>query len=254
MRYAAVDVGTNSCRLLVADIEDNKLLPVHKQIVTTRVGEGVDKTGRINAEAMERTIMCLKEFCRQIEDWQAAKYHAIATSAVRGAENGREFIEAARTLSHMEIEIVSGETEAVLSYRGVKQGLCPDSSPLVVDLGGGSTEFICADEGFILSLPLGAVRATESQLTVVQINDLLHPIRESRNIFSRRELVFVGGTATSLVAIKKGLDVYDPNQVHGERLTRSEIGDLYDLLERTPLTLRRRLPGLQPERADIIPQ
>jgi len=123
---------------------------------------------------------------------------------------------------------------------------------LVVDLGGGSTEFLCPDQDLLLSIPIGAVRAAEADMGASQIIERLSPLTQFKQQLENKPLVMVGGTATSLVAIKKGMIQYNAESVHGEVLSRGEIGDLYNLLERMPLALRRRLPGLQPERADII--
>jgi len=253
MRYGAVDIGTNSCRLLIAEANaENELNPLYKELETTRIGEGINQSNLLKEEAIERTLLCLNRFREKMQDYKVDKYRAIATSAVREAGNGAEFVGQARSQSQVEVEIVDGEEEARLSYLGVKRGLKLTKSPLVVDLGGGSTEFICPDEDMLISLPLGAVRATEADMYAVQINQVLTPIARVKERFKNRPLVMVGGTATTLVAVKKGLDEYNADLVHGEILSRTEIGDLYNLMERMPLSLRRRMPGLQPERADII--
>lgn len=253
MRYGAVDIGTNSCRLLIAQADaEQGLHPLHKELDTTRIGEGVNHSGLISAEAMHRTLLTLSRFQEKMQEYGVEKYRAIATSAVREAHNGDEFVLRAREQSMMKVDIINGETEAGLSYLGVKQGLKLERSPLVVDLGGGSTEFICPEENLLLSLALGAVRATEADMYAAQIGQLLAPLGKIKERFVNRPLVLVGGTATTLVSVKLGLEEYNAELVHGAALSRSEIGDLYNLLERMPLALRRRLPGLQPERADII--
>jgi len=255
MRYAAVDIGTNSCRLLIAEPGiAPKLLNLHKGMETTRVGEGVSQSGLINAEAMDRTLLCLGRFQEKIQAYGVGKYRVIATSAVREAGNSSEFTRRAREEQGMNVDIVSGEEEAALSYEGVIGSLSFSTSPLVVDLGGGSTEFICPQEKLLLSIPLGAVRATEANMNAGQISEVLFPIGQIKQRFSQRPLVLVGGTASTLVAVKMGLEEYSADLVHGQILTKRDIGDLYHLLERMPLPLRRRLPGLQPERADIICQ
>ncbi|MDD3364318.1 MAG: Ppx/GppA phosphatase family protein [Syntrophomonas sp.] len=253
MRYGAVDIGTNSCRLLIAQADAEKgLRHLHKELDTTRIGEGVNRSGLINTEAMERNLLTLRRFQEKMQEYGVEKYRAIATSAVREAHNGDEFVRRAWEESMVKVDIVKGEEEAGLSYLGVKQGLKLERSPLVVDLGGGSTEFICPEEKLLLSLPLGAVRATEADMYAAQIGELLAPLGKIKERIINRPLVLVGGTATTLVAVKLGLEEYNADLVHGTVLSRTEIGDLYNLLERMPLSLRRRLPGLQPERADII--
>jgi len=253
MRYGAVDIGTNSCRLLIAQADSEQGLdPLHKEMDTTRIGEGVNHSGLISKEAMERTILTLRRFLEKMHEYQVEKYQAIATSAVREALNGDEFVHLAWEKSKLKVDTVKGEEEAGLSYLGVKQGLKLERCPLVVDLGGGSTEFICPEEKLLLSLPLGAVRSTEADMYAAQIGELLAPLGKIKERLVNRPMVLVGGTASTLVAVKLGLEEYKTELVHGAVLNRTEIGDLYNLLERMPLSLRRRLPGLQPERADII--
>lgn len=253
MRYAAVDIGTNSCRLLIAEADAEKgLSSLHKELDTTRVGEGVNQSGLINPDAMERTLLTLSRFWETMQDFRVEKYRAIATSAVREAHNGAEFIRRVRERSRVEVDIVDGQEEAGLSYLGVKQDLKLPRAPLVVDLGGGSTEFICPEEKLLLSIHLGAVRATEADMYAAQMEELLDPLGKFKEQLLYRPLVLVGGTASTLVAVKLGLEKYNAELIHGQILSRTEIGDLYNLLEKMPLALRRRLPGLQPERADII--
>jgi len=253
MYYGAVDIGTNSCRLLIAQINaDNKPITVYKALETTRMGEGINQSRLLTKEAIERTLLCLSHFRDKMQEYRIEKYRTVATSAVREAKNSDDFIYRVRAQSGIKVEIVNGDEEARLSYDGVVKGLELLESPLVVDLGGGSTEFICPDQNLLLSVPIGAVKAAEADMTASQIIELLNPLMEFKKQLRNHPLVIVGGTATSLVAIKKGLIEYDSEKVHGQKLSRGEIGDLYNLLERMPLALRRRLPGLQPERADII--
>jgi exopolyphosphatase/guanosine-5'-triphosphate,3'-diphosphate pyrophosphatase len=253
MRYGAVDIGTNSCRLLIAEQENNqKLKRLARELETTRIGEGINLSPLLKEEAMARTLDCLSRFSEKMREYEVDEYKAVATSAVRGAENGAEFVRQAEIQSGMAVAIVSEQEEARLSYEGVRRELELTQPPLVIDLGGGSTEFICPDQDILLSVPLGAVRAAEADMSAGQISDLMKQGGVLAVTHGSRPVVMVGGTASSLAAIKKGLPEYDPELVHGEILSRGEIGDLYNLLERMPLALRRRLPGLQPERADII--
>lgn len=253
MRYGAVDIGTNSCRLLIAEKKINqKLIVMCKELDTTRMGEGTSREKKLKDEAIERTIICLQHFQDRMKEFRVEKYRAVATSAVREAGNREDFINRAKTDLDMEIDIIDGNEEAQLSYNGVIRGLDLPGAPLVVDLGGGSTEFMCLEQDLILSLPVGAVRAAEADMEAARIIEVLSPLNKLSKNLKNQPLVIVGGTSTSLMAIKKGLIKYAPEHVHGEKLSRGEIGDLYNLLESMPLDLRRRLPGLQPERADII--
>lgn len=253
MRYGAVDIGTNSCRLLIAEKDgSHKLRYLARELETTRIGEGINLSPLLQEAAIERTLDCLSRFIQKMRTYGVSEYRAIATSAVREAKNGPDLVRRALVQSGMVIDIVSGEEEAHLSYEGVRSRLTLEEPPLVVDLGGGSTEFICPDQDTLLSIPVGAVRAAEAEMSASQISELMKRSGVLSVSPRSRPLVMVGGTASSLVAIKKGLAEYDPELIHGEILSRGEIGDLYNLLERMPLALRRRLPGLQPERADII--
>ncbi|MGI5911257.1 MAG: Ppx/GppA family phosphatase [Syntrophomonadaceae bacterium] len=255
MRYAAVDVGSNSCRLLVAEIAGNSLKTLCRQINCTRLAEGVNTSSYLNTLAMERTINCLKGYKAIIEQFKVESYRAVATSAMRDARNRKEFAYMVNNNCGLTLEIISGEEEAQLSYLGVKAGLNLPQAPLVIDLGGGSCEFKLEDDNkyYSRSLPLGAVRATEAGQTAIDIKDILAPVAAKAKCFKETPVVFVGGTVTTLVAMKLSMEIYDPQMVHGQYLHREEIADLYNMLMLTPIDLRRRLPGLQPERADIIP-
>jgi len=252
MSYAAIDVGSNSCRLLIAEKDDSGLRILYKEIETTRIGAGLSQTGQISEEAAQRSWQWLEKIQPLLKAYDVKRYRAVATSAVREAANGKMFVEESVRRSQIPVDIISGEEEARLSYIGVEKGLQLDHSPLVVDLGGGSTEFICNQQEFVISLPVGAVRATDMQMSVTDIAERLRPVQGMQSRFMEYPLVMVGGTASTLASVKLGLEIYDSGKVHGHRVTRQEIADIYQLLERTPLALRRRLPGLQPERADII--
>ncbi len=257
MTYGAIDIGTNSCRLLIAETSQaGRLNTITRLVETTRVGEGVNHSGKMNKEAMERTIDCLQRFTGMLRLNQVESWRTVATSAVREAVNRQEFLDLVLEKTGMRVDVLRGEEEANLSYIGVIRGLRLTCSPLVVDVGGGSTEFVCSDIDLRLSVPVGAVRATEAKMSGDQVLRSLQLLGEWTESTGRsltgRPLVFVGGTVSCLVAIKKGLPEYRTELVHGEILGRNDIADLYGLLEALPLELRRRLPGLQPARADII--
>lgn len=254
MRYAAIDIGSNSCRLLIAELKDNQLNPLYSQLETTRIAAGLNHSGEICQEALERTLLCLGSFIEAMASYGVSKYRAVATSAVREASNGKQFINLVEQRCQLKVEVINGEEEARLSYLGVEKGLHLNHPPLVVDLGGGSTEFICNDQGFIISIPLGAVRATELAMSAQEIAGKLADVEKMADNFRNYPLVMVGGTASSLVAIKLGMGKFDSSQVHGQTLTRQDLADIYQMLMITPLSLRKRMPGLQPERADIIGQ
>lgn len=251
MNYAAIDIGTNSCRLLVADAsEPGRALM--REIQTTRIGAGVDQNKHLSPEAMDRTIQGLAKLQQITQSYNVVHARIVATSAVREADNRQHFIKRVQQEIGWDVEVITGEEEARLSYRGVCSGLAFEHLPLVVDLGGGSTEFMAGDDKELISLPIGAVRATEAEMSIADIYARLKQLGNLPETGKDYPLVVVGGTATSLVSIKHGMDEYNRDMVHGQTLTRQEIMDIYAMLERMPLNLRRRLPGLQPERADII--
>lgn len=254
MLAAAIDLGTNSFRMLIADISSGGLTERRKDLVTTRLGEGLGTTGRIGQAALERSISCLLEFQDIMHSEGVETCRAVATSAVREAANQADFLAALREACWLEIDVISGLEEAALSYQGVVKGLHLDHNPLVADLGGGSTEFVCLDERHALemSLAVGAVRATEAGWSAPDIREVLQPLQAFEKKLAEYPLVFVGGTATSLAAIKLGLREYDRSRVHGLVLEREDVRAIYRRLHNTPLPQRRQIPGLQPERADII--
>ena len=257
MKCGAIDIGTNSCRLLIADRTDKGLTAKVKRIKTTRVGAGVAQQHRISREAVEKTADCLRSFYYVLQTHQAEYFRVVATSAVREADNRQEFLAYINEKTGFAVEVISGKEEACLSYTGVINEL-PLSGldlPAVVDLGGGSTEFIWRDDDFehVYSLPLGAVRASEEHYREQKIRQVLEDSRLSSKIQGNHPLVMVGGTATTLVAIKLKLKEYDPCLVHGQKITKTETRLIYRQLADMLPEERRQLPGLQPERADIIP-
>lgn len=253
MALGAIDLGTNSCRLLIAEKQGEKLTVLYRDLKTTRLGENLLKTGRIGENAVDRTCEALNAFKQALARYDVKRYRAIGTSAIREAKNRDEVLRAIFSGCGIEVEVISGEEEAYLSYLGVEKGLNFKMPPLVVDLGGGSTEFILGQD-FKISLPLGAVRATEADMDIQTMKGILKPLADSSTDFKPHPLVFAGGTATTLAALKMKLKEYSPSLVHGQVLKYEDILGLYKLLTSLVLEERKKLPGLQPERADIIPK
>ncbi len=253
MKYAVIDIGTNSCRLLIAEFADARIIPIFSTLVTTRLGESFKKgnSNIITPAAITRTCLALHNFKNKIKEYGVDQYQVIATSAVREAVNKEEFIRIVAEKCHLNIRVIDGWTEAQLNYAGVKAGLSLKESPFIVDLGGGSTEFIYEND-FTLSIPLGAVKVWELNMSAVDIRQELHILAKKQVDLYLAPLVFVGGTATSLVAVRDALEVYDPRLIHGQILTHREITHLYDILSQTPLHLRKKIKGLPADRADII--
>jgi len=254
LRAAVIDIGTNSTRLLIADVENRKIKVLNSVLVSTRLGEGIEKR-RLSAPAMHRTLHALRDYLEIIKSWRVERTVAVATSAVRGAKNKADFLQAAYLETGLKIEVISGRKEAFYSYQGVLSSLSPlPSKVAVIDIGGGSTEFIWPKNNriFLRSINVGAVRATEGRYTENQIRQLVKPAVAQMKETAPERLVGVGGTVTTLAAMALQLPVYDPNLVHGYVLKYAQIEALFSLLAHTGYKERRELPGLQPERADII--
>lgn len=257
MRLAAIDIGTNSTRLLVTETEEGSYpVQLYQDLKITRIGEGLDKNGGLlKPEAIERTVLALRQFSAIAADFSVQRLSVVATAAVREAVNSRGLVELAKEKAGLEVNIITGEQEARLSYLGVVKGL-PEvpADSVVIDVGGGSTEFIWPGrEGIeVASVPLGAVRVTEAGLNEQQIGQRLDQVL-TRVAGVRPQIVIgVGGTATTLAAMNLGLEIYDPAQVHGYRLKKAEVNSWYRQLSTASTEQRKAIPGLQPQRADII--
>jgi len=251
--YGAVDVGTNSIRLLVASVEEGKLATRDFALESTRIGEGIASSGFLHPVGKERSLEVLRRYRLLLGKWGVKKARAVATSAVREASDGRDFAREAGEALGFPVEIISGEEEAYLSFLGAARGLPFIAHPLVIDIGGGSTELVWMEkEGIrVYSLPAGAVRWTENPALRKALQEwewLFEDLRKQRELV----LVGLGGTVTSLAAIDQALKFYRPELVHGYRLPRAKVRCWRDYLESLPLSERQRIPGLQPARADII--
>ncbi|WP_223636739.1 Ppx/GppA phosphatase family protein [Corallococcus sp. EGB] len=268
-RFASIDIGTNSVLLLVADrLPDGRFTPVVERAEITRLGRGVDTSRVLSSEGMEATLAVLVAFAKEARELGAEGIAVSATSAARDAKNGADFIAQARARADVTVEIIPGEMEAQLSFAAVAQDFAGESAgPLVVvDIGGGSTEFIYGTDAgtvaFRHSFDVGAVRLTERYVRT----DPLSPEERAgieahlRDTFSALPppppasmLVGVAGTVTTLYAVQHQMATYDAEAVHGGALSRGELDALTDRLCTLPLDARRSLPGLQPKRADVIP-
>lgn len=254
MRVAVIDIGSNSVRLLVADVYQGKVVPVKNGLVTTRLGRGIGQRYLL-PEPMEKTKEVLKEFLEEARQSGALSVMAAATSAVRDARNGNDFVDMIEDELGLKINILSGKEEALLTYQGVLAGLQKKNvHTIIIDLGGGSTEIIWPVEGDVKweSVDVGAVRATEGKYSREKILSLLKPVLDQIDTTRSVGMVGVGGTVTNLAAMAMELKVYNPKLVHGYTLSRDKLKELLDLLEVTPVNERKKIPGLQPERADII--
>jgi exopolyphosphatase/guanosine-5'-triphosphate,3'-diphosphate pyrophosphatase len=252
-RVAAVDLGTNSTRLLVADVVDGRVEEVERRLAITRLGERVDRRRRLLPTAIARVRNTLVDYRRTAERHGAERVLAIATSAVRDAENGEAFLGEVEWSYGFATQLLNGDEEALLTFRGVAAGREIPDGTLLVDIGGGSTELVVAEAGgvgFHDSLELGCVRLTER--FGEDVDAFARHVREALPQLDVAQAIGVAGTITSLAALDLGLVEYDPERVHGHRLSRTGVDAQLRRLAALPLEERRRVPGLEPERAPVI--
>jgi exopolyphosphatase / guanosine-5'-triphosphate,3'-diphosphate pyrophosphatase len=254
-RVAAVDLGTNTTRLLVADVADGRVNELHRETAITRLGEGVDARGRLLPTAIARVRNVLSEYRRTIERLGAERTLAIATSAIRDAENGEAFLGEVEWSYRFATRLLTGENEAMLTRRGVASGHDLAPATLIVDVGGGSTELILDD--FHTSLDVGSVRLTERLLpsdppTADELDACAAAVRELLPELEPAAAIGVAGTVTSLAALDLGLEEYDRERVDGHRLSATAIGGQLARLAAVTTAERRKLPALEPERAPVI--
>jgi exopolyphosphatase / guanosine-5'-triphosphate,3'-diphosphate pyrophosphatase len=247
IRVAAVDLGTNSVRLLVADVEDGRVNELHRETRIVRLGEGVDELRRLLPAPIARARKALVDYRRLAEELGAERVLLVATSAVRDAKNGEAFLGEIGRSYGFATRLLSGEEEAELTYLGVGR---PDA--LVVDLGGGSTELI--GPGIRVSLDLGSVRLTERFLhsdppTAEELAAAARLVRERLPPLEPRTTIGVAGTFTTLAALELG--GHDPAKTHGYRLGREAVERWTERLASAPLA-ERKFPGLEPARAPVI--
>ncbi|MEY2475314.1 MAG: exopolyphosphatase / guanosine-5-triphosphate,3-diphosphate pyrophosphatase [Actinomycetota bacterium] len=263
-RVAAVDCGTNSTRLLVSDGRES----LERLMRITRLGQGVDEHGRLAPEAIERTVAVLREYRQVIDDLGATAVRATATSAARDASNREDFFAAAEAALGVRPELLPGDEEGQLAFRGAVRELDPEDGPfLVVDIGGGSTEFIVgtADAEGVATTDMGCVRITEKFLhsdppapeelanAIGVVRDILDDVeRELPAVREARRLVGLAGTVTTMAAVEIGLPSYDRNRTHHFVLTHDAAEDVFRTLATEARKVRVFNPGLEEARADVI--
>lgn len=255
MIKAVVDIGTNSIRLLIAEVKGETMNVLKTALKTTRIGEGTGQTGRLSEIAIRRTVEGLAEYQEMLQAYDVKNLTVAATSAVRDAENRAAFLKALKERTGWDVTVLKGEEEAYYSYLGATKGLPgKHDNTIVVDIGGGSTEFVWPHGDGIkcASLRLGAVRMTEKSATLQDIQETLTDLPVDFSEFSQVRAVGVGGTFTTLAAIDQELSFYIPEKVHGYKIQKKSMERILASLEKMSLEQRRQLPGLQPERADII--
>jgi exopolyphosphatase/guanosine-5'-triphosphate,3'-diphosphate pyrophosphatase len=268
-RIAVLDFGTNSTRLLVADVTDGRVEEVDRRTKVTRLGDGVDASGRLQSEAIERVLSTVAGYREAIEEHGATTTVGVATSAVRDAENGDELLSELHDRFGIDVTTISGDEEARLSFLGATSARPPGGDPLLMlDIGGGSTELVVgvpgSDPDFHVSTRAGSVRQTERHLhhDPPTAEELAAAADEVAAIVAAEvpedvrgaaaSGIAVAGTATSIAAIDQRLDPYDPERVHGYRLERAAVETILARLASVPLAERRKIPGLHPDRAPTI--
>ena len=260
IRVAAVDLGTNSTRLLVADIEGDRLDEVVRELRITRLGEGVDERRRLLPVPIARVRNCLAEYRRQLEEHGATRTLAIATSAVRDAENGEAFLGEIEWSYGFTTRLLEGSEEAAMMYRGVAAGRPPIDSTLIVDIGGGSTELVLGANGgpaASSSLDVGCVRVTERFLASdpparVELDAAAAHVRSLLPDFESRHAIGVAGTVMTLATLDLGLAEYDPEKTHGHRIALASVERELGRLAAMSLAERLEVREIEPGRAPVI--
>ena len=265
-RVAIVDIGTNSTRLLVADVDAGKVTEIERRTRVTRLGRGLELSGSLASDAIDAVCEVVAEYVAIQQEHGAEQVVAIATSAVREAANGEAFIAELRERFALPARILDGEQEALLTYRGAMAERRLSDAALVVDIGGGSTELVVGigrEPSFHTSLQAGVVRLSERHLASdppapSELDALAADVRGQIAAALEGPAPAVGlgiavaGTPTSLAAVEQRLDPYDPARVHGYRLAIDSIQHLLSQLASLPLAERREVTGLDPERAPTI--
>ena len=264
-RVASIDIGTNTILLLISEVKRGKIHPLFEMETVVRLGEGVQKNKMLLKEAMERGLQTLAQYLKRCQAMEVQKIFAAGTSALREAKNSEDFLKGAKEKLNLSIEVISGEEEAQLSFLAVANDLKEVKKPvLVVDVGGGSTEFILGKGDQIshwISLPLGSVRFTEEFLCSDPIQEEewekmerkiqghLVNIPHSQEPFS---MVAVGGTATTLASVEMDLEEFIAEKIHHFILKKGELGKQLLRYRSKTIEERKKIPGLPVARADVI--
>ncbi len=268
MRVAAIDCGTNSIRLLIADIKGDSFREVIRTMEIVRLGQGVDQTGEFHPEAIARTLAAVDKFAIEIAKRGVQQIRFCATSATRDATNRHLFVDGVRDRLGIEPEVISGDEEASLSFTGAIQDLSPADGPfLVVDIGGGSTEFVFGTSHveFAKSVNIGCVRMTERHFTIdpapeheidlarVDIQEAIAKAAVIVPITAAKTLIAVAGTATTVAAAALGLNEYDRYAIHLARVSAEKVHEVATMFLTSTREARLNLGYMHPGRVDVIP-
>ncbi|SEG46274.1 exopolyphosphatase / guanosine-5'-triphosphate,3'-diphosphate pyrophosphatase [Thermomonospora echinospora] len=271
-RVAAVDCGTNSVRLLIADIADGRLTDLERRMEIVRLGEGVDETGRLAPQALERTFTAMRAYAKLIDVHGAESTRVVATSATRDAANRADFVAGVVDIFGVQPEVVTGEEEAELSFLGATRELAelrPPRPYLVVDIGGGSTEFVLGSSHAQASrsVDIGCVRMTERHVrdtggappsperiaaAVADIDGALADVRRRVPVDEARTLVGLAGSVTTVAGMALGLTEYDPARIHLSRITASQVHEVTRDLLHMSHDERAAVGVMHPGRVDVI--
>ncbi|MGV9344826.1 Ppx/GppA phosphatase family protein [Streptomyces spiralis] len=276
-RVAAIDCGTNSIRLLVADAnpETGELVDLARRMTIVRLGQGVDRTGRLAPEALERTFAACREYAQVIKEYGAERLRFVATSASRDAENRDEFVRGVVDILGVEPEVITGDQEAEFSFTGATKELTGrdhlDKPFLVVDIGGGSTEFVVGDDHVraARSVDVGCVRmterhllrdgvvsdpSTEGQIAAIRadIDAALDLVEETVPLREARTLVGLAGSVTTVSAIAQDLPEYDSARIHHSRVSHDRVREITRALLHSTHAERATIPSMHPGRVDVI--
>jgi exopolyphosphatase/guanosine-5'-triphosphate,3'-diphosphate pyrophosphatase len=267
-RVAAIDCGTNSIRLLVADINGSRLTDVDRRMEIVRLGQGVDRTGRLAPEALDRTMAALRRFADIVSSTGASAVRMVATSATRDAENSAEFVRRVKEILGVAPDVLTGDEEARLSFIGATAELASGQPYLVADIGGGSTEFILGDQSGpsgVISVNIGCVRMTERRLgsdpptdseiaaATADIDDALATVATAIPAAGQaRTLVGLAGSVTTVAGIALGLPAYDSARIHHSVIDVSEVHRVTAELLRQTRAERALIGVMHPGRVDVI--
>lgn len=268
MIFGAIDMGTNSCRMLMAKYTGGELTELRRGLRITRLGQGVDRDGYLNKNAISRARIAIKEFVTDMRNHGVREIEIIGTSALRDVNNAQDLINTIEKETGIKLRVISGEEEARLNYLGTGFSV---KKNLIIDIGGGSTEFIWQEKGNVKykSLNMGSVRMTERFITDIAeivsdediilmkkniqhiINNELDSLIEKTEVLPEK-ITGLGGTITTLAAIETGLIEYERERIHNYILTSASIKKILTKLSCLTLQQRKKVKGLQPGRADVI--
>ncbi|MEU3165842.1 Ppx/GppA phosphatase family protein [Streptosporangium sp. NPDC006930] len=281
IRVAAIDCGTNSVRLLVADVGRDRLIDLERRMEIVRLGQGVDRTGRLASEALERTFAAMRGYAGLIGGLGASSVRVVATSATRDAANRQDFVDGVRDIFGVEPEVITGAEEAELSFVGATRDLvrfseetglpAPEGTRppyLVVDIGGGSTEFVLGSTHVeaALSVDIGCVRLTERHLRdagdppsaeaveamTADIDDALDRVAAEVPVERALTMVGLAGSVTTVAGIALELPEYDPKKIHHSRISAGQVHDVAKRLLGMTVERRAAIPLMHPGRVDVI--